>query len=280
MTARIYTRQEIADYERDSHAKGMRSISPSSPEPNSELIMIKAGRTLAPLPIEAPPAWADTLEQPVSLTMRDYLYQIPLHLVAPSIVNARIEGEWSRISAVKRRGRQPSSSPDWVDATPERLAQAADHDLDVDTSDLPSPSGFATGVKYRKIDSPFDIALKREWIRERHYMAGAKFWKVLHGAGASSRLIADLNRNGTGSSGSPSDYRMHCQDELNRALAALPPKYRDKFFDWAYRGLSEDVSVASLGAAFSRSKHLSSQLRMAKIILAEVLEILAKSWGL
>jgi len=217
---------------------------------------------------------------PYSATMQGYAYIIPLHRVDAEELERRIQSEVERIDAVRGRGGQREVG-DWIDATPERLGHIADRGLDAGTVNLLTPSGFPTGVKFRKIDTPIEQAMRRKWIRERHYMAGTRFLHYLYNAKLEPRLVANLEKAVDGSrSNSVSDYRLHCQEQVNRALRATDARYRDPFFTWAYACLSQDVSVGDLGTMFSKAKHLPSQLRMGKKVLWNVLEDFAKHWGL
>ena len=170
---------------------------------------------------------------------------------------------------------------EWFDATPERLARAASFDLIADAHDILSPNGFSTGMRYRKIDSPIEVALKRGWIVERQYMAGVKFMETLNSAIRLPRLIGKLEASvdGTRNMAAISDHRLSAQASVRGALAVLPPRYRDPFFNWMFAVLSEDISVASFGAYFSRAQRRDKALEVGKRKLVIVLNHLAKHYG-
>jgi hypothetical protein len=168
-----------------------------------------------------------------------------------------------------------------MDATDERLSHAERAGLDAVSHEIRTPSGFATGARYRKIDGPIDVALKRGWIRERHYLAGSKFFECLHAVTRQPRLTGPLQASvdGSRSTAAVSDYRMRAQDELRAALLALPIRYRDPFFSWAAMSLYEDISVKSLGGFFSKAKRADNVTKTGKRRLLEILNILAKHYG-
>ncbi len=218
---------------------------------------------------------------PYSLTMNGCLYIIPLHRVSDHELGKRHQSELDRIDAVKRRGHADQAPSDWIDATPERLGHIRDNGLDAVTVDLLTPSGFRTGVKFRKIDSPIEQALRRRWIRECHYIAGTRFMNCLFNARLEPRMVARLEKAVDGSrTGDTSEHRMYCQEQVNKALRATDARYRDPFFTWAYDALSKDVGVMHLGQLFSKAKHPPSQLRMGKKVLWNVLEDFSRYWGL
>ena len=172
--------------------------------------------------------------------------------------------------------------PLWIDATPERISRALSAGLDARETDILSPSGQKTGVRYRQIDNPVETALSRGWIRERHYAAGMKFFETMNAGIKHPRVIAQLDGvvvDGTRGNDSISDHRAKAQAALGRAVAALPPKMRDPFFSWAFRGLSEDISVAGFGAYFSRAQNLRDVTEVGKRKLLICLGALAKHYG-
>lgn len=226
--------------------------------------------------------WINELEEPRSLTMHGSMWVIPLHRVDDDEIADRKRREIARIAAVKGTVRSLKvRASEWIDATPERLQRALASGLDVGEHEILSPNGFSTGVKYRRIDSPVQVALNRGWIRERHYMAGTKFFETMNAAIRHPKVTSTTEAVVDGSRGRDvhSDYRIKAQSSLRDALKALPLKYRDPFFDWAFRGLSEDISVTTLGAYFSKAQHAPALIRMGKVRLVEILNILAKHYG-
>lgn len=226
-------------------------------------------------------SWVSQIPAPVSLTMRDYDHAIPLHRVDADTAIERRRDEDRRIRAVKGRVRLVDSNSEWVDTTIERLAHAVDAGLIADSHEILSPSGFSTKARYRKIDDPIEVAFKRGWIAERHFMAGAKFFGCVHAAIRQPRLISSMEPSVDGSktSNSMSDRRLVAQNELRRALRALPQKYRDPFFSWTIASLSGDVSVMSLGSYFSRARRADNVNETGKRKLLEILTVLAKHYG-
>ena len=197
------------------------------------------------------------------------------------ILEFRKATEQNRISAVKTRGKQATEKGAWIDATPERLGHAADNGISISSNHILSTNGFRTGVKYRKIDSPIEVALKKKWIGLRQYRAGQKFEECIYAAGVHPRLIGKLEASVDGSraTSAMSDNRLKAQDSLRAALNAIPEKLRSPFFDWMSAGMSQDISVASFGAYFSTAKRQDKILAVGKRKLSEVLSILAKHYG-
>lgn len=219
--------------------------------------------------------WLASLAQPKSLTDATISYR----RVDDETLVERKADEIRRIAKIKAPDLPISES--WIDTTPERIARAEEAGLLTPVSDILSPNGFQTGVKYRKIDSPIDVAQKKHWISDRHWAAGEKFMIYLYGAHMEPRMIANLQAPVDGkSTPSTSNYRSECRSEINQALLCLPQKLRDPWLTWCGAILWKNIGVADLGAYFSRAKHPPALLRMGKIKLAEILELLAKHYGL
>ena len=228
--------------------------------------------------------WLASLEQPRSLTMHGYLYHIPLHRVGGEEAARRKHAETERLAAALGKDRQKTDhGASWVDATIHRLAKAAEAGLLTEAADILSPNGFATGDKRRRLIGPVESARRLGWINERHYVAGTKFFETMNAAIKHPRVIAVLDGvvvDGGRTSGNLSDYRAKAQSSLKRALLALPQKYRDPFFSWAFRSLGEDISVMILGAYFSRAANPRDVNEVGKRKLKLILNGLAKHYGL
>lgn len=259
-TVKIYSREEIEALVKD------REIEP-----------VKQGGAKRPFgnPIAKPATF--TPEEPKSLTDSS----VPFHRVSDGELQMRRR---SAEEAQRRaKGEIPTPDTEWEDTTPLRLLRASEKGVITDAVDILSANGFKTGQKRRRIDDPIMVALKRGWIRERHYMAGIKFFETMNGAIKHPRVVATLDGvvvDGTRSEGDISEKRARAQSALKGALLALQPKYRDPFFDWMIYALYQDVSVADLGARFSKAKHIPQQMKAGKAALLEVLESLAKHYGL
>lgn len=186
-----------------------------------------------------------------------------------------------RKSALAKKAQVTLPSFSWADTTTQRISHAARAGLTTAQHEIMSPNGFATGVKYRKIDSPIDVALNYGWIDERMHAAGMRFMHLLHSAKLEPRMIANLEKSVDGSrTGNISDHRVHCMQQVSHSIRALPPRIRPAWIDWTYDALHKDVGIAHLGCYFSRAKHLPSQLAAGKKVLREVLLTLAKQYGL
>jgi hypothetical protein len=169
----------------------------------------------------------------------------------------------------------------WIDATVERLRHTEAAHLTAPLGEIMSPSGFPTGVKYRKIDSPIDHALYRHWISEREWMAGEKFMANLYGSKLESRLIANLDSPVDGRrTDMISDYRIKCRQTLNQSLQSLPQKARSPWLDWTSQSMVRDTGIADLGAYFSSAKTYGKLLAKGKKELEKILDQLARHWGL
>lgn len=221
--------------------------------------------------------WIDKLEPPRSLTMHPDRPD-PLQLVDRETLHERKQAEIDRIEAVRPNGLRVKAS-DWLDATPERIRQALASGLDAGENDILSPNGFSTGFKYRRIENPIRTALNRGWIRERHYMAGMKFFDDLNASVIHPRVTAQMERVDNSAPGNASDFRLQAQTNLRRAIKALPLPYRDPFFDWAFRSLSEDIFMKDLGRHFSQAIRDDNIAATGKRKLIDILNILAKHYG-
>ena len=167
------------------------------------------------------------------------------------------------------------------DATPERVRQAKAAGLGAPVIDLYLPSGIPSGVKRRKIETPFEAAFRYRWVSFEEMEAGQRF--LLHyekshpGHGfAAQRWEIRVDGIGKGFEGWVAlDHLKAC----HHALLVIPWKWRTPFYEWV-RDMSEgDTSCAALGERLCTFGHYEGKKGAAVAGLSLILNNLAEHFG-
>lgn len=167
------------------------------------------------------------------------------------------------------------------DAPKERLLQAWRAGLDAPVSDLYLPSGMPSGVKRRKIETPFEEAFRRRWVSFEEMEAGQRFlmhYALSHpGHGfAAMRWEIRVDGGGKGFQGWVAlDHLKAC----HKALLVIPPRWREPFYEWVRAANEGDVSCSDLGARLAPFAHNEARKAAGVVGLRLILNNLAEHFG-
>lgn len=177
----------------------------------------------------------------------------------------------------KGRPRKTRVTLATLDAPEIRLLRAQASGFDIIDVDTPG----STKVRYRKMESVFDQALRRKWISSDLHRAGELMAMHFQKSGLLPRITMNWSQVIDGSrEGGGSDPRERHARKFRDAMLVMPVKYRDGFFGWFIRAQSEDVTVGDLGMLFSKIRDLQGRKSVGILVLEECLTAAARVYGL